>query len=98
MTLESRPFRQAPSSSLSGLRRLDCGTRQPAKVAPFAGGNGGGRLALMSEKRPQASFSNRLAARRTCACAFPPPAQPAKTTLFAGGNEAVVRKTATGQF
>jgi uncharacterized lipoprotein YmbA len=32
------PFRQP--SSLSGLCRLDCGTRQPAKVAPFAGGNG----------------------------------------------------------
>jgi outer membrane PBP1 activator LpoA protein len=36
-----------------------------------------------------------LAARRTCvACA----AQPAKTALFAGGNEADVRKTAVGRF
>jgi hypothetical protein len=28
----------------------------------------------------------------------PPPAQPAKTTLFAGGNEADVRKSAAGDF
>jgi hypothetical protein len=29
---------------------------QPAKTTLFAGGNGGGRLALLSEKRPQAVF------------------------------------------
>jgi hypothetical protein len=36
-----------------------------------------------------------LAAYRTCVRAA---AQPAKTTLFAGGNEADVRKTAAGRF
>jgi hypothetical protein len=45
----------------------------------------------MSEKRPQVRPSG-------LGPALAHAAQPAKTTLFAGGNEAVVRKTAAGRF
>jgi len=39
--------------------------QQPAKVAPFAGGNEAAATKLLSEKGPQAAFSNEL--ERTCA-------------------------------
>jgi hypothetical protein len=41
-----------PQASFSG------GTAQPAKAAPFARGAQPAAVELMSEKRPQASFSN----------------------------------------
>jgi hypothetical protein len=42
---------------LSDLRvHRAAGLGVPAKTTLFAGGNGGGRLALLSEKRPQAVF------------------------------------------
>jgi hypothetical protein len=39
-----------------------------------------------------------MTAREPVGLALPHVAQPAKTTLFAGGNEADVRKTAAGRF